>query len=162
MDGAFGLVLDNNNNKLLLVKRKDYPIWVMPGGGVNFNETSEEAVMREVFEETGFKVKIVRKIAEYLISPSRISHFFECSIVSGKPTPSKESSKVEFFDLSNLPEPTNPQIFDFLKDYILKEARIIKKPIPKITQEFMFKTVFKHPIIVVRYLLTKVGVRINT
>ena len=56
------------NNKILLVKRgtvvfKDY--WALPGGKVDTGETAEQAVTREVKEETGLQVNVVRKIGEY-------------------------------------------------------------------------------------------------
>lgn len=55
-------------NQILLVKRKTAVFkgyWALPGGGVNAGETSEQAVIREVEEETGLRVEIVRKIGEY-------------------------------------------------------------------------------------------------
>ena len=75
MDGAFGLVLNSNKTKLLLVKRRDYPVWVMPGGRVEKGEIPEKTVIREIFEESGFRVKIVRKIAEYMHGTTKTSHF---------------------------------------------------------------------------------------
>lgn len=161
MDGAFALVLKSKSNKILLVKRRDYPIWIMPGGGVNKNEAPEKAVIREVFEESGFKVKITRKIAEYSLRSNRTSYFFECKVISGKPTPSRESSNVEFFDPSKLPEPINPQIFEYLEDYKLNKSDVIKKANPEISKEFANKFFIMHPLISVRYLLTRIGIRTN-
>lgn len=43
----------DNHQKLLLVKRRDVPVWVFPGGGIEKGETPERAVVREVFEESG-------------------------------------------------------------------------------------------------------------
>lgn len=53
---------------VLLVKRDTYPFkgyWALPGGRVDLGETVEQTVVREVKEETGFEVEIVRKIGEY-------------------------------------------------------------------------------------------------
>jgi ADP-ribose pyrophosphatase YjhB (NUDIX family) len=48
------------DGKLLAAKSKNYPCYYTVGGAVEINETSEEAVIREVFEETGFKLEIDR------------------------------------------------------------------------------------------------------
>lgn len=58
MDRVVSLVFNKKGNKILLVKRRDYPIWVMPGGGIENDETLEKAVVRETFEESGFNVKL--------------------------------------------------------------------------------------------------------
>jgi len=55
-----GVLLVRNNN-LLLVKRKHDPdagYWSIPGGHLDLGEKVEKAAEREVFEETGFKVKV--------------------------------------------------------------------------------------------------------
>ncbi len=51
------------NNKLLLVKRKydpDAGYWSIPGGHLELGERTIHAAEREGFEETGFKVKVVK------------------------------------------------------------------------------------------------------
>jgi len=61
-------IIEFPNNKILLVKRKTVVFkgyWALPGGRVDAGETVEQAVVREVKEETGLDVKIVRKIGEY-------------------------------------------------------------------------------------------------
>ena len=57
---AYGLVI--RNQKLLLCRlSKDFPIqagfWTLPGGGIEFGEDPEEAMIREVYEETGLRVQ---------------------------------------------------------------------------------------------------------
>lgn len=54
-------VIFNDKNEILLVKRSlddDFlpGIWEMPGGGINFGEEPEDAVVREVKEETGLSI----------------------------------------------------------------------------------------------------------
>jgi len=61
-------IIEFPNKKILLIKRatvvfKGY--WALPGGRVDAGETVEQTVVREVKEETGLDVKIVRKIGEY-------------------------------------------------------------------------------------------------
>jgi len=55
---AVGALVFNDEGKILLVKRK-YPPgqgrWSIPGGHLEYGETLEEAVVRELEEETGIK-----------------------------------------------------------------------------------------------------------
>lgn len=61
-------IVEFPNGSILLVKRstppfKDY--WALPGGKVNAGETVEHAIVREVKEETGLNVEIMKKTGEY-------------------------------------------------------------------------------------------------
>lgn len=47
-----------NNDKLLAAKHKNHDCYYTVGGKVKMNETSEQAIMREVYEETGFHFAI--------------------------------------------------------------------------------------------------------
>ncbi len=52
-------VIDRNKKKILLVKHKKFNKWVQPGGHIEENETPEETAIREVYEETGLRVKLL-------------------------------------------------------------------------------------------------------
>lgn len=52
--GVFGI---HFNRGFLLVKRRDKPIWNLPGGIVEEYETPDEAMRREIREELGAKVR---------------------------------------------------------------------------------------------------------
>lgn len=52
-------IMDTKNKKILLVKHKKFNKWVQPGGHIEDDETPEEAAMREAYEETGLKVKLI-------------------------------------------------------------------------------------------------------
>ena len=55
-------------DKILLIKRLTVPFrgyWALPGGRVDPGETVEQTIVREVKEETGLDVTVVRKIGEY-------------------------------------------------------------------------------------------------
>jgi ADP-ribose pyrophosphatase YjhB (NUDIX family) len=55
-------------DKILLIKRSTPPFvgyWALPGGRAEPGETVEQTIVREVKEETGLDIKIVRKVGEY-------------------------------------------------------------------------------------------------
>ncbi len=52
-------VINPINKKVLLVKHKKFNKWVQPGGHIEDNEVPEEAAIREVYEETGLKIKLL-------------------------------------------------------------------------------------------------------
>lgn len=162
MAGSIGIVFDKKG-RLLLVKRRDVPAWVLPGGGIEKGETPEKAVMREVLEESGYKVKIIKKCAEYNYKNSKnISHIFLCKILSGSSKTGPESKEVKFFSLKNLPNPRHPVIDQCLKDLKLNKKRVIKRELEPIKIREVLKLTFKYPITVLRFVLLKLGLRINT
>ena len=58
--------------------------YVIPGGGINENETLEEVVKRELKEELSIDVTIDDYLG-YDESEDTIAHFFSCSIKEGNP-----------------------------------------------------------------------------
>ncbi|CUB40985.1 MULTISPECIES: NUDIX hydrolase [Bacillus] len=62
--GAF-VIIQNEGREILLVNRKDIPLWDLPGGRVAEGEIPEAAAVREAFEETGYNVTILHKAGEY-------------------------------------------------------------------------------------------------
>ena len=53
------------NSRILLTKRRDFPVWCIPGGHLLPGESVFEAAIREVKEETGLVVKLVGLIGVY-------------------------------------------------------------------------------------------------
>jgi len=74
-----------DDHKILLIYRfkngREY--YVLPGGGIEKNETSEEAALREIKEETGLDVTLAQKLWEFK-NYGYLEHYFLASNFSGK------------------------------------------------------------------------------
>ena len=57
--------INGDKPEVLLIQRKHDPyagIWALPGGYVDMDETVEEAIVRELEEETGLKTKNLKDL----------------------------------------------------------------------------------------------------
>lgn len=163
MNGSSVFVFDKSRKKILLIKRRDIPVWVIPGGGIEKGETPRQAAIREAKEESGFDVKIIRQIAEYTHHRSgKINSLFEAVVVGGKARLSNESKEVAFFNPNNLPELRHPLLSEWLDDLNSNSKPIIKREIQGVAIKQALRQIHKHPLAVIRFILTRFGIRINT
>jgi 8-oxo-dGTP diphosphatase len=104
-----GVVLDEG--KIVLIRRLFAPFkgcWALPGGFVELGETVERAVVREVFEETGLRVKAVKLVGVYS-DPKRdarrhtVSVCFLCRKTGGRLASGSDSAEAKWFSLDCLP-----------------------------------------------------------
>jgi ADP-ribose pyrophosphatase YjhB (NUDIX family) len=61
-------VARDDRGRVLLVRQRGGPFkgeWLLPGGGLENGETFEQAMRREVLEETGLSVQSAREVARY-------------------------------------------------------------------------------------------------
>lgn len=108
---------------IVLIYRKNPPHgWAIPGGYVDYGESFESCAVREAFEETALKVKLLRQFHTYS-DPLRderqhnISTVFIAKAESGEPKASSDAEKIGVFTKETLPRPI---VFDhpgILEDY---------------------------------------------
>lgn len=55
---AYGVVTEGDRVLLARLRWPEAGTWSLPGGGVEFDETVEQAVVRELMEETGYEVEV--------------------------------------------------------------------------------------------------------
>lgn len=82
-----GCVLEQNGKYLLVQEKKAsaYGLWNLPGGRMDVGETFEEAAIREVAEETGYKVEIVGKLCIDHTDPlNPVLHSYKAKIIGGE------------------------------------------------------------------------------
>lgn len=102
---AVAVVFDDKD-RILLVKTTYNSVhpWGMPGGSLEYGETLEDAVVREVWEETSLKVEIERFLFVKTWTPDRVGMYYICHIEEGEFTPSDEVSEIGYFPMANLPD----------------------------------------------------------
>ena len=123
-----GIIIENGSVYAMFRRRikddgtvKEY--YVIPGGGINENETLEENVIREMKEEFSVDVKINGYLGKDE-SDETIAHFFSCTIINGKPKLGGE--ELERCTEKNYYEIRKVSIEDLNKVDILSTDMIIK------------------------------------
>lgn len=161
---AIAIIFTPDKQQILLVKRRDVPVWVLPGGGIDAHETPENAAIREALEETGLSVKIERPIAEYTPINRLASRTFtfECTPLDGELATGDETRDLRFFPIRQLPVPFFFVHHDWLVDALKQEAALIQKPLNQVTYFNLFLYFIRHPLQVVRMLLSRLGIPINS
>ncbi len=152
-----GVIFSKDRKKVLLIKRRDVPVWVLPGGGIDPNESSENAVIREILEETGFTVKIDRIVSLNLPinKMTKPTHLYECLIEKGTPIITSETLDIQFFPLDQLPKLLPPPFRGWIFDAHRMQP-FFQKKIDDVTYPILLLNLLRHPILVIRFLYIKI------
>src|SRR5215208_7226351 len=98
------------DGKILLIQERADGNWAMPGGWADLGNSPASVAEREVWEESGFRVKAEKVVA--VIDANRLAPFefyhaykliFLCKLLDGEPRTSYETLAVDFFDPDRLP-----------------------------------------------------------
>ncbi len=65
MVGCVAVVFDEARERVLLTRRTDNGRWCLPGGQMEPGESAEECCLRELWEETGLRGRVLRLIGLY-------------------------------------------------------------------------------------------------
>ncbi|MGB8214981.1 MAG: NUDIX domain-containing protein [Anaerolineales bacterium] len=106
--GCSAILFDKGHQAVLLTRRMDNGQWCLPGGMIEPGESVTEGCVREVFEETGLRVLLLRLAGVYS-DPNRLTIYpdgnkacvivltFEVEQVGGELGLSDETTDARFF-----------------------------------------------------------------
>lgn len=150
-DGAFVVLFkDDSKKEVFLVFRSDYPIWVLPGGGIERGETPEEAAIREAREESGFEVKLTKKLGtyEFLNRQKKLvrkTYLFEGRVISGEFKPEYPGGKGRWFDVNGLPFETMHRTRVKIRDAVEFWGQPFLRKVNKNEELYDLPILLRHP-----------------
>lgn len=116
------------DEKICLVRGQGEDSWALPGGFGEVGYSPTENILKEIEEETGFKVKVERLLAVFdtnrfqLQSKQYTKFVFGCKLLDGQFQENQEIADLQFFAIDQLPN--------------LSEKRITKEQIELLWQVY--------------------------
>jgi len=110
--GCSAAIFDEQG-RIFLTRRSDNGQWCLPGGGMESGESVTEACEREVWEETGLRIRVRRLVGVYshpdqlvVYGDGNKAHIvalhFEAEIIHGVPALSNETTDFGYFTLDEV------------------------------------------------------------
>jgi 8-oxo-dGTP diphosphatase len=109
-------LIRNAAGEVLSLKRTkgnvDGVVWSLPSGKVESGESEEDAVIREVLQETGIECRPLEQIGARFLSDDSDLHYWKCAFIGGQPHDpvSKETSEVAFRPIHHFVQLVPPAI----------------------------------------------------
>lgn len=124
-------IIRNSEGKILVLKRGDMDdhkpgVWETPGGGMDHEQAPQEALLREILEETGLTVRVKEPFNVFTFRKDtgefKVGITFLCDFETGQVTLSHEHSEYrwiiphEFASLESVPS-LHAEIASYAKKY---------------------------------------------
>jgi 8-oxo-dGTP diphosphatase len=123
--GVFALIFDEQG-RVLLAHRNDIDWWNLPGGGMEAGETVDEAMRREVREETGLEVEVEQLVGVYSKPQKQeVVLTLRCRVVGGVLRATEEARDCRYFSPAALPSNTLPKHRQRIEDALLGRREAI-------------------------------------
>jgi 8-oxo-dGTP diphosphatase len=99
-----GAIIFDRSGRLLLVRRRNEPssgLWCEPSGRVEDGETAAQACVREAWEETGLKVRVIEPVGAVVVGGYLIEDF-RCEVVAGTATAGSDADDLRWVSRAEL------------------------------------------------------------
>lgn len=125
-------ILYNEEKGLLLEKRTDTGEWCTPSGAIELAETLEEALKREIKEETNLDIANPKlfdiKANVHMVYPNKDEVYYtdivyEINEFWGELKHDSESKELAFFSLDNLPQNIMPTQIGYIKKFAEEKTK---------------------------------------
>lgn len=125
-----------HEGNILLAHRRDIDWWNLPGGGMEAGETVDEALRREVYEETGLEIEVGQLVGVYSKPQKQeVVLAFRCQVRAGEPRETDETSECRYFPADALPSNTLPKHRERVEDALRNQQSAILRPQLTSTEE---------------------------
>jgi len=127
----------NEEDEVLMAKESVDDKWTIPGGWADIGNSPKEVVVREVKEETGLEVEVVRLLAIYDKQkhehPTEPYHIYKlmffCRTTGGVLKPGFDMLGAAFFSVDKLPELSEPRILESQLQHLF---RLVKEDVKEV------------------------------
>lgn len=125
-------ILYNEEKGLLLEKRTDTGEWCTPGGAIELGESLEDALKREIKEETNLDIANPKffdiKANVHMVYPNKDEVYYTDVVYVinefyGELKPDGESIELKFFDLDNLPANIMPTQIGYIERFVAEKIK---------------------------------------
>jgi len=134
---AVSAAIFNDHGEILLQKRRDVNKWCIICGHVEFGETIEQAILREIEEETNAKGEIIRFIGIYSSPESQtynyenrnvqyVTSYFQVKLLNdlSPEFSNNETQQLKFFETASIPSEMAQISPHWLQDALDKNNRV--------------------------------------
>ncbi|MFH1601527.1 MAG: NUDIX domain-containing protein [Candidatus Shapirobacteria bacterium] len=135
-----GIIINKNGILLIHRKKAGKEYYVFPGGGVEDEEINEQALLREISEETSVKVKVGKLLYKHVYETSN-QYYYLCTYISGTPELRKDSiekkrdsSGYDKYELLWVSVNKLPQLLIYpleIRDWLIKDIKDNFQKVPK-------------------------------